>query len=196
MGIRDVGLLAAAPENQPEARPGTPTPHYVDPVRMTSFLAGIYDQWVAHGDPGIRIRELDGLRRRLDDMPPAVCLLAGGCIGRYFSVEPNGDVAHCDLYVGDPAYTFGNLRNQGFNELERHPRVLALREENNRALDRMRTCPEFAVCNGWCPHERYLAERHQRVYSSDCCGLRGLIGHMRARRAQAARPAVETTAIG
>lgn len=192
MGIRDFGLLAAAPENQPDTRPGTPTGHYVDPARMTSFLARIYDLWVAHGDPGIRIRELDGLCRRLDGTPPGVCMLAGGCLGRYFSVEPNGDVAHCDLYVGDPNFTLGNLRDHGFNDFDRHPRLLALRQANDRALDQMRACPEFAVCNGWCPHERYLAERHQRDHASDCCGLRGLIAHMRARRAEAIHPALET----
>ncbi len=194
MGIRDVGLLAAAPENQPDARPGAPPRHFVDAARMTTFLARVYDRWLEHGDPGLRIRELDALRRRLDGRPPAVCLLAGECIGRYFSVEPNGDVAHCDLYVGDPDYTFGNLQAGGFHDFDRHPRFLAFREDNARALDRMRACPEFAVCNGWCPHERYLAERHQKDHAADCCGLRGLIAHMRARQARTAEPAAEATA--
>jgi len=192
--IRDVGLLAAAPVNQPDAHPGTPTRHYVDPLRMTSFLARVYDLWLAHGDAGIHIRELEGLQRRIGNLPPAVCMLAGGCIGRYYSVEPNGDVAHCDLYVGDAGYTFGNLRHQGFADFDRHPRLLALRHENARALDRMRACPEFAVCNGWCPHERYLAERHQPDHTGDCCGLRGLIAHMRASRGQDARLGTRTTA--
>jgi uncharacterized protein len=47
-------------------------------------------------------------------------------------------------------------------------------------------CPEFAVCNGWCPHERYLSERHARAHRDDCCGLRDLIAHMRDRLAPAA----------
>jgi uncharacterized protein len=192
--IHSVALLAAAPVNRPHASPVTATPHYVDPVRMTSFLARLYDQWLAHGDSGMRVREFEGLTRRLDRQPANVCTLAGACVGRYYSVEPNGDVAHCDLYVGDTSYTFGNLRDQGFADFERHPRVLELQQQNVRALDRMRTCPEFGVCNGWCPHERYLSERHQPGYTGDCCGLRGLIEHMRTAPAHAAHRAALTTA--
>lgn len=195
-GIRDFGLLAAAPVNRPDATPGTPTDHYVDPGRITAFLARVYDRWCAHGDSRIRIRELVGLHRRLAGVHPEVCTLAGGCFGRYFAVEPNGDVSHCDLYVGDPRYTLGNLREHGFADLQRHPALLALRQENERALDRMRACPEFTVCQGWCPHERYLAERHWRDHDPGCCGLRDLIAHMRARQTGSAEPSPAGAAAG
>jgi len=45
----------------------------------------------------------------------------------------------------------------------------------------MRACPNFAVCNGWCPYERYVASRHDPGYSGNCCGLSGLIEHIRNR---------------
>jgi hypothetical protein len=43
-GISDFGLLPAAPSNQPEAKPGTRTAHYVDPERMSAFLAVMFDR--------------------------------------------------------------------------------------------------------------------------------------------------------
>ena len=51
LGIHCYGLLAAAPANQPEAIAGTPTEHYVDAKRMTTFVAALYDCWLKHGDP-------------------------------------------------------------------------------------------------------------------------------------------------
>ena len=49
-----------------------------------------------------------------------------------------------------------------------------------RALDAMSSCPEFGVCNGWCPHERYLSVRHNINHRTNCCGLRDLINHFRS----------------
>ena len=116
-GITSYGLLAAAPENRPDAPPGTPAAHYVEPARMAAFLCEMYDRWREHGDRRIRIRELEAMRARVAGQGAGLCTLAGGCFGRYFAVEPNGDVAHCDLFVGDGRYTLGNVMEQSFTQL-------------------------------------------------------------------------------
>ncbi|MEU4848278.1 radical SAM/SPASM domain-containing protein [Streptomyces gilvosporeus] len=180
-GITSYGLLAAKPTNQPDAPPGTPTPHYVTPAEMNRFLQTYFDRWLAHGDPTIRVREFDGLLNRLSDRRSTVCTLAGDCFGRYYLVEPDGEVAHCDLFVGDPAYTVGNVLSDSFTSFRDGPALIRLRGANDRALAGMRDCPDFAVCNGWCPHERYIASRHDPEFTADCCGLRELIQHMRKR---------------
>ncbi len=179
-GIKQYGLLAAKPTNQPDAAPATPAAHYTDPATMTAFLKRIYDRWLAHGDPTIRIRELEGLRQRIAGERNVFCTLAGGCLGYYYLIEPNGEVAHCDLFLGDPRYTLGNILRDDFATIRASARMRELREENERALSRMRGCPEFKVCNGWCPHERYLSVRHNPNHRADCCGLRELIAHIRA----------------
>jgi uncharacterized protein len=195
-GIKSYGLIAAKPTNQPDAAPGTPTEHYTSPVKMTAFLARLYDRWREHGDPTIRIRDLMAIRNRLAGEGAGFCTLTGGCLGRYYLIETNGDVAHCDLFLGDPRYTLGNVRNQGFAELRQSANLLALQAENERALEPMRGCPEFGVCNGWCPHERYLSARHNVNHRAECCGLRDLITHVRSRmteeRATVAAPAAAT----
>jgi uncharacterized protein len=186
-GITSYGLLAAKPVNQPEVRPGTPASHYITPAEMTRFLRAYFDRWVAHGDPDIRIRELDGLLRRLGSHRANVCTLAGSCFGRYYLVEPNGEVAHCDLFIGDPAYTVGSVMTDSFASFDSGAPLRRLREANNQALASMSGCPEFTVCNGWCPHERYIGYRHDPRYTSDCCGLSDLIQHIRDRLTAAAR---------
>jgi uncharacterized protein len=186
-GITRYGLLAAAPANRPNAARGTPTAHYVDPAAMTAFLMRMYDRWADHGDPRIRIREIEAVRSRLAQEGAGVCTLAGSCLGHYFAVEPNGDVAHCDLFVGDARYTLGNLLHHDFVAFRARAELRTLEEENERELDPMRACPEFSVCNGWCPHERYLSVRHNPHHEAACCGLRALIAHVRGRELDRAR---------
>lgn len=187
-GIPRFGLLAAKPSNQPNAPAGTPTEHYIDPGRFTTFLADMYDIWEEHGDPTIQIRELDVLRNRIARTHHRPCTLMGGCLGNYFLVEPSGEVAHCDLFLGDPAYTLGNILTSGFGAMRAGEPMKALQDANHAALDRMRSCEHFDICNGWCPHERYTATRHDGHHRDDCCGLRPLITHLQDRPSAAAAP--------
>ena len=59
-------------------------------------------------------------------------------------------------------------------------------------LAAMAACPDFEVCRGWCPHERYLSSRHDPSFSEGCCGLRPLIDHIRSRQAGAPTTSRET----
>lgn len=179
-GIKKFGLLASKPTNQPDAARNTPTSHYVNPTRMNRFLMEMYDIWQAHDDPEVTIRELDVLAMRMRGGEGRPCTLVGGCLGHFFLVEPNGDVAHCDLFLGDPAYTLGNIVTDDFATIRRGDAMRALQADNQMRLAQMSAnCPEFNVCNGWCPHERYLSIRHNPDHSDNCCGLRPLIQHMR-----------------
>jgi len=180
-GITDLGLIAVKPVNRPDAPADTHTAHYVCPSKMTSFLARLYDRWEEERDSGINIRELSAIVKRLRGNRAEVCTLSGNCFGNYYLVEPNGDVAHCDVFLGDTRYTLGNIMEQDFSIFRQNPKLTTLREENNRELAAMRECPEFDVCNGWCPHERYISFRHNRGHKPTCCGLSDLIRHIRTR---------------
>jgi uncharacterized protein len=186
LGVARFGLIAATPTNQPHAGPATPAAHYVDSARMTDFLIRMYERWREHGDARIRIRELEAIRQRVAGHGAALCTLAGGCLGRYFAIEPSGDVAHCDVFVGDPRYTLGNVMHQSFTELCEEPAMHALRAENEATLRAMQACPSYGICNGACPHDRYLAVRHDAGYRPDCCGWQRLIEHVRARESAGA----------
>jgi len=178
-GITHYALAAAKPINQPGAGPGTPTSHYIDPATMTAFLIRMYDRWCEHGNPNIHIRELAQLQRQISGRPSNLCTLVGKCFGTVYLVEPDGEVAHCDYFIGDTNYTLGNVLDDDFQAFRCKANMLALRAENERCLAEMSACPEFNVCNGWCPHERYLSARHNLAHHTNCCGLRELIDHIR-----------------
>ena len=181
-GITTFGCLAAKPTNQPDAVPGTRAAHYVEPERMTRFMARLYDRWLEHGDPGITIREFSFIESRIEGTGMRGCTMEGNCLGRYFIVEPNGDVSHCDLFLGDSAYCFGNVQHLSFTEMIQGEKMARLKRANDHALNDMRErCPEFNTCMGGCPHDRYISYRHNPTHSESCCGQYGLISHIRSR---------------
>jgi uncharacterized protein len=192
--VTSYGLISAKPNNQPDALPGTPTSHYSSPTRMTAFFMRMYERWREHSDTRIRIRELEALRRRVSGAPADVCTLAGGCLGQYFLVEPDGTVAHCDLFIGDPLYTLGSIMRDEWSAIRSSPNLRQLQADNTAALLGMRDCPEFSVCNGWCPHERYMSIRHNPDHRADCCGMRTLIDYLRERESSRAPAADHLTA--
>ena len=179
LGVTHIGLLAARPENQPDAEPGTPaTPTYVTPGRMAHFTGDLDDELRRMGSQ-VAIRDVEAVRTLLADDNPRLCLFQGDCFGRFYLIEPNGDVAHCDLFDPDPDYDFGNVLTHTFADIRASEKMQRLQREREASLEAMRSCPEFGVCNGWCPHEEYTARRHDPEYDPGCCGLRSLIERLR-----------------
>jgi uncharacterized protein len=182
-GIRNFGLLAVKPKNEPAAEAGTTTEYYIEPARMNAFLMNLYDAWLSRGDQNVKIRELEGLKAQIQGMSAGFCTLSGECWGHYYMIEPDGSVVGCDVFSGDPRYTLGNIMNDSFIEIANSAGLLQLRKEHRDAMEAMSGCPEFSVCKGWCPHERYVSIRHNKLHRDDCCGLRDLISHIRNRMA-------------
>ena len=182
-GIRSFALLPAKPRNQPAAKRGTTTSHYIEPARINAFLIDLYDAWLSRGDQSVKIRELEALKAQIKGVSARSCTLSGECWGHYYTIEPDGSVAGCDVFSGDTRYTLGNIMKDSFMEIANSDGLLQLKKEHRDAVEGMRGCPEFSVCKGWCPHERYVSVRHNKLHRDDCCGLRDLIAHIRNRMA-------------
>jgi len=185
MGVANFGLLACKPDNLPDVTSCTPAEHYVSPTEFNRFMSEVWDIWLDHGDPAIRIRELSSLESKIVTGTSTECTLRGACVGDYFLVDPDATVSHCDLFVGDDAYTFGNLHTDSFAEIRSTEAAAAIQTRTSDEVDAMRACPEFEVCQGWCPHERYISSRHHAEHDDACCGLRGLIEHLKEHPAPA-----------
>jgi len=175
--ITNFGFLAATPINQP-IKFSNPNPiHYINPNQMNNFLIEIYDCWRQYKDPKIKIREVESIIASIKGKH-LHCTMAGGCFGNYYMVEPNGDVSHCDLFVGDAHYVLGNILENDFRTIGSCDQLISLKEENRLSIESMRPCPYFNVCNGWCPHQTYLSIRHNPQHNENCCGLLELIKHI------------------
>jgi uncharacterized protein len=181
LGVKKVGFNAARPTNDPTffgrpkaLRQSTPA-HYTTERENTAFMVGLFEECEKHKDAGIQIRELEALRRRINGERAPLCTLAGKCIGKHFVIEPNGDFAHCDLFLGDPAYTFGNIYESDLSTMLRSDALVQLLRVEDRSQQSMSSCPHYGICNGGCPHDRYVAMRYDSKYDEGCCGQRELI---------------------
>ena len=178
IGVARVALLNVLPEN---ASPGAPLRgEYLPFPRFVEFLRDLFPVWLQDYRDRIVVRELADLAGQLRGDPPGICVFAGECFGHYLTVEPTGEVSACDKYIEDDEYAFGQVLEGGLGGVGRSERLAAVREENRRALDRMRACPWFAVCHGGCPHDRYTGERRLPDHDGDCCGLAPLLDDMAA----------------
>ena len=182
LGVKTFSFLPAVPDNIPGALSGErATGDFFDMSRYDDFMIEVFDTWLALDDPDVRIRELDGILRSVMGGNSQCCTLAGNCIGENYHIEPNGDVFHCDKYVGDPAYHLGNVLVDDFDTLRESDKFRALiaEERHNQAL--MASCPHHAVCNGGCPHDRYIARKYDPTFDGRCCGQSALIEHIKTK---------------
>jgi uncharacterized protein len=103
------------------------------------------------------------------------CFFAGNCMGHYLTIEPSGDVSACDKFIGDENFFFGNLLRKNLSAMSLSPSLEAVRAETAAAIDLTRGCRWFGVCQGGCPHDRYLRRRYNRSQDESCCGLAPLL---------------------
>jgi uncharacterized protein len=178
IGVRGVALLNVLPENtQPGAPPKgdyLPFPSFVD------FLRDLFHVWWPTYRDRMVVRELADLAGQLTGEAPRICVFAGECFGTYLTVEPTGEVSACDKYIDDGTYRFGDVLTTGLTGARVSQQLSLVREENRRAVERMRDCRWFGVCHGGCPHDRYTGERRLPRYDGRCCGLAPLLDDMAA----------------
>lgn len=179
LGIKSWDYLPVRPTN--EIALGIGDADYVTPDEFSDFMIRTFDKWYGHHDSALDIRELTALLKSVLGGTPTVCTLAGDCIGEYFHVESNGDVYHCDKFLGDVEYLVGNFRTESFSEIRRSEAIRKLVEGEQRELSDLSSCSWYSICHGGCPHDRYVARRYLSDYSGSCCGLAPLIRHIHQR---------------
>jgi uncharacterized protein len=175
-GVSRIALLNVLPENTAAGEP--PAGDYLPFPRFVEFLRELFEVWWQEYRDRVVIRELADLAGQLGGAPPHICVFAGDCFGTYLTVEPTGEVSACDKYIGDDEYRFSAGAGRGLVDAQLSARLKEVREENRRAVERMRDCRWFGVCHGGCPHDRYTGERRLTGYSGQCCGLAPLLDDM------------------
>lgn len=178
--VNAFAFLPVRPDNVP-GYGETTTTDYVEPTEYVRFMKAIFDHWYALDNPSIRIRELTSLLNAIVGASATVCTLAGHCLGQYYHVEANGDLYHCDKYLGDPAYNVGNIMHDSFQEIRGSAKMEALITAEEQHLQSLSRCASFNVCHGGCPHDRYIAAKYSPEYDGTCCGIHELISHIRDR---------------
>lgn len=174
-GIDHVGLLNVIPSND-----GQPNGDYLPWSRFVEFERELFAEWWPRHANHVVFRELEDLLAKVRGNAGETCFFAGDCMGGFLTVEPNGDVSACDKYVGDRTYHFGNVHDAWLGELAgaSTPIVAARRAQTAREVGETASCRWASVCQGACPHDRYLRVRLGPAQGEQCCGLAPLLDDM------------------
>lgn len=155
---------------------------YLSRIDHSHFVNEIFDIWYYLDDPTIHIRDFDSILSALIGGNHRVCLLEGNCIGKYFGINFNGDVYHCDEFMFDPQYKLGNIVNNNFDDIVLSNEIAKLKARNEDEICQLH-CKWLSICNGGCPKDRYVNTKFADG-PVRCCGFSNLIGHIAERISQ------------
>lgn len=175
IGVSKIAILNAIPDNE------TGSQHsYLRWEKYISFTKELFLLWYHSYREKIIIREFNSLIHNLQlgkKNQNTICIHAGNCMGKYLTIEPNGDVTACDKYIEDKDYLFGNLIKDGSLT-----QILKISQNLKNSVNllkedviHMKSCSWQHICNGGCPHDVRLNKASYKTSTSNCCGLFDLI---------------------
>lgn len=156
-------------------------PHCITPIEYAEFMIRIFDRWLEQDDPDIRIRFFDNAMAGLLGGRPSTCTFAGTC-PEYLTVAPNGDIYHCDWFIGQQEKCFGNIDQENLRAIVAKPLYQRYTASIRQSKSECQVCNWRPVCNGGCSYHRSIQGNFQSPYYF--CESRKLIFHHMNQRLQ------------
>lgn len=175
IGLPAASLLNVLPENESEGG------EYLSSAEFTSFLVSLYQAWNQRYREKIALQPFLNLEAGVRaNRGAASCLWSGDCMGRFITVEANGDVAPCDKYVGASGSILGNLVDERLGYILQSPKLRVFSEAAIKAKQCTENCEWHSVCQGGCPHDKYISDLRGLAHDRGCCGHAPLLRTMRS----------------
>lgn len=146
---------------------------------FADFMKKMFDAWLSLDDPSLQVREFKDWIALSMGLKGTLCSSSGSCIGSSYSIEPDGKVFHCDKFVQDEKFCYGNIAEIDFDQLSVSKKFLRLCSWDNKIPEKCQGCDWKATCAGGCGHDRYL-----KLISGDnekICHLQELLRHVQNR---------------
>jgi uncharacterized protein len=177
--LRDINFLNVIPDNVDEGD-GKARGTYLSYPEYVAYLVEVFELWWLKYRHTLRVKDFEDLMPSVrSDARPSACYWEGNCMGRYVTLEANGDLAPCDKYVGDPGSVIGNIIKSPVSRLLATSKYLeTARQETREGTQKMESCGWFGVCQGGCPHDLRLNRRYVPSFDGTCCGLSPLLESM------------------
>ncbi|MEM5402250.1 radical SAM/SPASM domain-containing protein [Paraburkholderia unamae] len=150
---------------------GVVGPLPIHPEVFSNFVNGVFDHWLAEGDPAIRIGLIDDFFRLLSGNPPQTCYHAGVC-SDIIAVEGTGRVIPCTRPFDGTQYTFGNTENSTLVDIVSSEKFKAFRERDSASQLRASECKWYGICHNGCPQQRTTQERQDVAGDGYYCQCR------------------------
>ncbi len=149
-------------QDTPRAKPGhalsVVTAWSVDPDDYGTFLAEVWDEWLATDYGRIHVNLFETAIAQAAGMPAQTCTQAEFC-GKGLAVEHDGEVYSCDHFVY-PEYRIGNIHSTHLGDLA----FSAVQKEfgmskRNSLPKQCQDCDYLKLCWGECPKNRLIKAR-------------------------------------
>lgn len=149
-------------QDSARAKPGHPlsivSDWSVDPDDYGTFLAGVWDEWLATDFGRIHVNLFETAIAQAAGMPAQTCTQAEFC-GKGLAVEHDGEVFSCDHFVY-PEYRIGNLLDTHLGDLAFSPAQKTFGMNKRDTLpNQCLTCDYLKLCWGECPKNRLIKTR-------------------------------------
>jgi uncharacterized protein len=129
----------------------------LEPPDFARFMTELFDCWLAHGDPDIRINFFDHIVQGLVGQLPVACYLSGRCT-TIVGVDPGGRVIPCTRPF-DVSHSFGNLVAQTLPDVMSGEAFQRFADDERVGRSLTHGCEWASICAGGCPHERLSNEQ-------------------------------------
>jgi uncharacterized protein len=137
---------------------------------FADFLGAIFPVWYKNRERYPNVQPFSRLLRNVKDKDlGTVCESAGTCSFNWIYIGPDGETSQCGRAGDYNILSYGNLRNNTFEELMNNPLRYDLAERQTilQELD-CKNCRFWGICHGGCPVDAYMAHNDFMKSSPSC----------------------------
>lgn len=131
-------------------------------------ICKLFDTWLYDKDCNISVSPLDTYLKLVLYGKSNLCCY-NGCIGNWFSLEPNGDIYPCNRAFPEK-YRYGNIKDiEQFNQLYNSCGMKNLLNDSLARIDKCKKqCKFFNLCHGGCNNEALICNGVENNKSFVC----------------------------
>jgi uncharacterized protein len=139
----------------------------------SDFMVSMLKLWLEEDDIKLTVREFDSKLDLFFGLPHRLCKDGGLCVGKYFGVEADGTVWHCDKFLNQNNFLLGNIFNCSFADIKTSEKLFKLAKQEIAIRMQCAGCDWFHLCKGGCLADLIeFNEAGGQIGTDDCLQFR------------------------
>jgi uncharacterized protein len=129
----------------------------------TLFLEQFFHRWLEEDREDFYVRDFDTIMTRLLGGVSSLCEY-NNCCGNYLTLDVDGSIYACDLFLGDPRKKLGHIAQNHLLHILDSEKLAEHASEARALPEECRTCGYSWVCGGGCLYRRQLSGCNQDFF--------------------------------
>lgn len=150
----------------------------VSPAEFGAFMVEVFDRWWADDNPEVHVRLINNVLAGVMGGQPRLCQYSGTC-GFFLSVNYDGEVYPCDLFIGLPEFRLGNIHEQSLLQLWESETLARFRRQVSGTRPMCAGCEWLTACRGGCSMHWYLGAGDLVTTNRYCESRKIIFTHVR-----------------